>query len=292
MTSKPDLMTTDLDLAFHDFAHAFTTTPDEALAAFQLLLLRRDLCRARVAFLRRLSYGAAKPGNFEQEVALIRDPGTLVAVEQGTLSLARLASLSCHPDALWQAHLAATDSEAPAPPPGGDSEVLLGTSFTTLARTDRLDELRERLRPLLPFLLEHRGLPAALAGDFLDFVVSQVPRMGPRRFRDVLPDWLQEFARARGLTVAATSFTDEDFRALTGRSAVARVLDRVGASEPDWARNYRTFARSHILRTPGELRSLEAPAALADEPDLPIFRRGLAAEAERVQQEDLTWLLE
>jgi hypothetical protein len=293
MVSEHTPSAPDLDLILHDFDQAFAEAPDRALAAVQLLLLQGDLCRARAAFLRRLGPGPAAPHDFAPEIDAIRALGTLDAVEQGKLSLERLVALVRHPGALWEAHLAATGTELPGPFPVSqpdDTRVRMGEMGTGLTSVflHAPDEFRRRLRPWLPFLLEHVGLDAGRADAFLDFVLARAPELGTRRFRDLLPVWLREFA---GGAREVPELSDEDFAAVADRGAVALVLDRATPDEPAWARDFRAFARGRALQSPQELRTLEMTGLAGDEYDLRAFRRGLAAEAEQLREAELSFLL-
>jgi hypothetical protein len=171
-------------------------------------------------------------------------------------------------------------------PPGKD------VGFTTLARdggAEALRSLRERLRPFLPFLLECVGLDHSRADAFLDFALSRTEEVRRHRFRELLPGWLREFA---GGGREAPAVREEDLERAAGRAAVVLVLDRVGPDEPAWARDFRDLARARRPQKPWELRTLEVTGPLAGEPDLPIFRRSLAAQAEQLQRRELAALLE
>jgi hypothetical protein len=162
-----------------------------------------------------------------------------------------------------------------------------GGGLTSLLLRDP-DAFRRRLRPWLPFLLEHVGLDAGRADAFLDFVLARAHEIGSRRVRDLLPDWLRQFAGGSG---RLPTLTDDDFQAVAGRGAVALVLDRAGADKSAWARDFCAFARGRSLRSPQELRTLDVAGLAVDPYDLQVFRRTLAAEAEQLQQAELSFLL-
>jgi hypothetical protein len=86
----------------------------QALAAFQSLLLDEASCRARVDLLHALRDRATREmpdlvpprADFTREIRAIAELGTFRAFAQGLLLPHRLAGLTRDPDALWQAHLA------------------------------------------------------------------------------------------------------------------------------------------------------------------------------------------
>jgi hypothetical protein len=136
-------MSTDLDLMLFDFEAEHQTQPKQALRTVQLLLLDEEACRARAGLLRDLArleaakgQGAApvRPANdFRHELALIREVGTIRAVERGLLDPRRLGLLLRDPDALELAHQAVTGLDADAPVARRDT--LLGNGEANGERT-------------------------------------------------------------------------------------------------------------------------------------------------------------
>jgi hypothetical protein len=279
-------MNVDFDLLFLDFEDAFAQAPERAVHALQAILLDPAACRARITFLRSLEDlrregpgpAGRRPdqpqGEFAREIRTILEIGILPALEQGRLEPGRLAALTRDADALRQLHHALTaddtedDTEA-VPAPSG---------FTALAARGAWEELGARLRPHLPYLLMHVGLPAAMADPLHEFLVRRArgAGTGARRFRELVPGWLDEFARESGLDVRLRPLREEDWVRIIEWSTVQLVLEEHPAGEPAWARSFRRAARDRGVASRRELAAVALPAdpAYTDD-DLASFRRHL-----------------
>lgn len=157
--------------------------------------------------------------------------------------------------------------------------------FTTLARQGQWSRLRENLRPLLPVLLELLGLRDRLASALLEHLLERAKAIGDERFGDLLPRWLEEFARAQGQRKALPPL---DWAALAERAAVLWVLAEAPAEEPDWARRFRQEARR--AATAQELLHLALPPDFPRPSSLAPFQRELAARVQRQREETLALL--
>ncbi len=318
----------DLNLVFLDFADEYEHQPRQAVHALQALLLDEDVCRARIAFLKRLattkpqdrpSRGVhiqafimasdhdegrdRKVSDFSAELRAILELGTF-RLEQGRLSVDRLDALTRDPDALWQAHreLMADLVEEPAnsdpdlepqtpmvpgpgrlpePDPrfrhidrvgsGGMGEIWMAessedsgipraiqgyaegelarsgepTGFTTLVGRQDWSELAGRLRPYLPEVLRTVGLDEALRDPLLEIILKRARTLDSRerRFRELLPGWLEEFAVQAGIGPLPHPLRQEDWEAIIDRAVLRIVLDQEREGEPEWVRQFRRTAR-------------------------------------------------
>lgn len=248
--------------------------------------------------------GPRKPdtrANLAEAVALVCGAQVLPLYREGRLTeehVWQLHRLTCDADALLDAHRRLVEEDAAAPtavevPTRVFEETRFGvpiTGFTVLARTGRLADLEERLRPWLPFLLRRAGLTAdlddALARQFLTFLRGRMADVQHRGFRDLFPVWVQDFARARG----ATGQVHADGLLLSGEEveadAVERVLRRPGEGESPWARSYREAALHAPVRTARDLLTFETPH-VRDVSCLPNYRRDLFLEARQVLRDGL-----
>jgi hypothetical protein len=302
----------DLDVALSDFAAEHDQGPERALCRLQLLLLDEDTCLARVAYLRTLAAaarGESPPRDlpdalhpFREEFRLLGEEGLFAARAAGRLTpdvVRRLDRLTRDPDALLEAHrqLAADEGAhgslpAGAPEAAKDETALgaEGTGFTALARAGRVAEVEDRLRPWLPFLLRRAGLAddldEALARQFLAHVRTRLGEARQRRFRDLLPAWLSDFASQHGL---AGRLRPDRLRPSAGdleAFAVERVLRRAGEDESPWARAFRESALRQQVHDAEALLAFE-PAGAGSAPALPNYRRDLFHEARRAHRDGL-----
>jgi hypothetical protein len=301
----------NLDVAMFDFADEYAQNPERALYRLQFLLLDEDTCVARVAFVRALAAGRESPlrdvrqpaGALRAEITLLCEEGLFAAHAAGRLTperARRLAQLTRDPDALLEAHrrLIGEDGDDTPPPAAGgltaakDETTQHGqpTGFTALARAGRLADLKERLRPWLPYRLRQAGitrdLDAALAGRFLDYVQTRIEEVRHRRFRELLSVWLSDFARqqdlAEGLQAGHLQPTAADLEA----DAVEQVLLRPGEHEAAWAKLFRESALRSRVPTARALLAFQAAEA-ANAPALPNYRRDLFLEVRRAHRDGL-----
>jgi hypothetical protein len=296
----------DLDSALFDFAEEFTHHPERALCRLQLLLLDEDTCLARVAFLRELT-GSAGPDfrqtvdAFRPEIALLCEEGLFAAHAAGRLTpdrVRRLDRLTRASEALLEAHrqLVAEEgvAEAPAatavPAAGRDDTALPArlTGFTDLVLVGRIADLEERLRPWLPFLLRRAGLSdhldEALAQKFLAHVRRRIQEVRARRFRELLPGWLSDFAQQENLAARLRAGRLQPTAADLEADAVEQVLRRPGENESAWAKGFRDSARRAAVQTAQALLSFEL-AEVGNVPALPSYRRDLFREARRAHRD-------
>lgn len=302
-------MTADTHAPLWDFAEDFRTNPEPALCRLQALLLDRRAVLRRVAELRALAddgaaeFAGSNTGGTDlaDAVALVCGARLLPQYREGRLTekhVWQLHRLTCDADALPDAHrrLVAEDAAAPATvevPTTAYEETRFGlpvTGFTLLARTGRLADLEERLRPWLPFLLRRTGLTAdldeALARQFLSFLRGRMADVQHHGFRDLFPVWVQDFAQARGaagtLHAAGLNLSPADVEA----DAVERVLRRPGEGESPWAKSYREAALHTPVRTARDLLTFETPH-VREVSCLPNYRRDLFLEARQVLRDGL-----
>jgi hypothetical protein len=303
----------DLEAALFDLAEEYAREPERALHRLQLLVLDEDTCLARVAFLQALAEAdrlQSSPGvrqavgSFRDEIALLCEEGLLAAHAAGRLTpdrVARLDKLTRDPEVLLEAHRRLVgDEEEPAPsqPAAGTTSAAKDdtgipaqpTGFTALARAGRVDDLVKRLRPWLPFLLRRAGLSddldEGLARAFLTYVRTRIDEVRQRRFRELLPEWVRDFARQQNradrLPADWAAPTAADLEA----DAVERVLYRAGDGEPEWARRFREAALRSGLHDARALLSFEPPE-VGDVAALPSYRRDLFSEVRWAKQEGL-----
>ena len=157
------------------------------------------------------------------------------------------------------------------------------TNFTQLAIERRWPELQERLRPCLPELIQFVGLKGASSDDLLQFLLkrAQSAGVGPLRFRELLPGWLEEYAGRMRLS-PPRPLRPEDWVTFIRRAAVRLVLDAVPSGEPGWARMFRLHARDATSwQEIAQLVPSEPP-----QPDaLYRFRRYLVAHIRQVHRQ-------
>jgi hypothetical protein len=298
-----------LDLLFLDFAEEYQKHPEQALYALQALLLDQASVRGRVAFLHEL--GALSEtdlpdvapererSDFTEEIRLIREIGTIRAVEEHKLDPQRLAALICDPEALWRAHRALVSEDegveptpAPTTPVTARSETSPETTpgtFTNLAVGGRWPELADRLRPYLPEVLQAVGLDVALAGPLLKFIQEQArsTTLQGRHFRQLLPVWLNEFAAAHGKEMARPLRQEEweaILRPIVERTASRIILEEEPAGQPSWAREFRRIALERRAGSLQDLLLIELPEESVPALALGSFRRDLATRIDRKRE--------
>jgi DNA repair protein RadD len=106
-----------LDLVMFDFATSYAQQPEDALVQLERLVLDREVCLARIAFLRATAEKLRdqvpeKPSRRAQadlasEIRLVASGRLLDAHQEGKLTPDRvrlLHQLSCDPEALWRVH--------------------------------------------------------------------------------------------------------------------------------------------------------------------------------------------
>jgi hypothetical protein len=314
----------DLGVAMFDFAAEYAESPERALRRLQFLLLDEDTCLARVALLQTLADADDEPARdagqpaeaFGEEIALLCEEGVLAAHAAGRLDagvVGRLDRLTRDPDRLWRAHQALTadvpDAREHAPPEhaapaSATASALAGAAcsdttvvaapdagspeFTSLAGAGRWSELGKRLQPYLPDMLRLARLPDTLADELRQFLLERaraVPLAG-RRFGDLLPQWLTEFAQAHG-SAPARPLTRADWLAVLEGWSVRTVLEAAPAGEPDWAREFRRRALRHGVASGPELLRLTLPEAAARASALPMFRRDLLSQIQNERDKAL-----
>jgi hypothetical protein len=304
----------DLDAALFGFAEEYARERERALYRLQLLVLDEDTCLARVAFLQALAEASGRlsspqdvrqaVGSFRDEIALLCQEGLLTAHAAGRLTpdrVARLDKLTRDPEALLEAHrrLVGEGEELARQKPGSGAtspakddtgSTAQPSGFTALARAGRVANLEERLIPWLPFLLRRSGLSddldKGLARAFLAYVRTRIDEVRQRRFRELLPEWVRDFARQQNradrLRADWAAPTAADLEAV----AVERVLRRASEDESEWARRFRESALRSGLHDARALLSFE-PAEVGDVAALPSYRRDLFSEVRRAKQEGL-----
>jgi hypothetical protein len=279
-------MKLDFDLLFLDFKEAYAEAPAQAVYALQALLLDPTACQARITFLRSLEERDRQrhdghrpdhvPRDFAPEIRTILEIGIFPGLEQGRLELRRLADLTRDPDALAQIHEALMTDDKGLPPETKSKSAPAG--FTALAARGDWSGLEAGLRPHLPYVLMHVGLPGNLADRLRDFLVRQARAggSGDRRFRELIPGWLDSFARETGHTAPLRPLSEEDWARIIEWSAVRLVLEEQPGDEPAWARGFRRAARDSGVRSRRELATFALPADQAHTgSDLASFRRHL-----------------
>jgi hypothetical protein len=297
-----------------DFAQDFAANGEPALRRLQALLLDGKACLNRVAFLDALAEEGTvelpelraelSPDSFIEEIGLICEMGLMRAYREGILlpeRIARLQRFTCDPDALLAAHRRLVEeADAPASPQEAPTASGLGKDdtgtqaqrhgFTTLARAGHLGDLEDRLRPWLPFLLRRVGLADnlddALARQFLAYLRTRIEEVQQRRFRDLLPGWLRDFARQQNRSDQLQGDRLYPTPAELEADAIERVLRHAGERESAWAKAFRESALRAQVKTGRELLSFE-PAEAADIHALPNYRRDLFREARQAHGEGL-----
>jgi hypothetical protein len=119
------------------------------------------------------------------------------------------------------------------------------------------------------------------AGPFLAFVRERVETagLGGKRFREVLPGWLDAFARQNHLTLQR-SLRQEDWEMILTQAAFHQVLAEERPNEPDWARQFRALARETAMRSPHDLLALRVPEEWSRRSGFSIYRRELLIAVE------------
>jgi hypothetical protein len=276
----------NLNLVLLDFSNEYEHEPRQAVHALQALLLDENACRARIAFLERLAATTMSArhrgedrdrGDWTPEIRAILDVGTFRALEQGRLSAERLDALSRDPNALWRAHqeLMADLERDVQPAPAGEP-----TGFTRLAERGDWHGLTSRLRPYLPEVLRTVGLDESLRDRLLDFVVEKARTMASRkrRFRELMPEWLEEFAGRVGVGSLPHPLKQEDWVAMIDRAVLRLVLEDEPEGEPEWARQFRRTARQSRAASWQDLLRLDLPETVVSTPALQCFQRDLIAQ--------------
>jgi hypothetical protein len=253
--------------------------------------------------------GGSVINDFSAEIRAILEVGTFRALEQGRLSVDRLDALSRNGEALWQAHQElmgdlelepvewdrAPDEEPrfraeqnrQKAEPGRAGEP---TGFTRLAERGDWYGLASRLRPYLPEVLRTVGLDESLRDRLLDFIVEEkAPTMASRkrRFRELMPEWLEEFAGRVGVGSLPQPLKQDNWEAMIDRAVLRLVLEDEPEGEPEWARQFRRTARQSRAASWQDLLRLPVPEAIASMPALPRFRRDLIARIQRERAEAL-----
>jgi hypothetical protein len=253
--------------------------------------------------------GSSVIDDFTAEIRAIVEVGTFRALEQRQLSVDRLDALSRNRHALWQAHQelmgdlepesvgwdrasdeaskfhAVQNLQRAVPSRGGEP-----TGFTRLAERGDWYGLASRLRPYLPELLHTVGLDESLRGRLLDFIVEEkAPTLATRkrRFRELMPEWLEEFAGRVGIGSLPHPPKQEDWEAMIDRAVLRLLLEDEPEGEPEWARLFRRTARQSRAASWQDLLRLPLPESIASMPALPRFRRDLIARIQRERAEAL-----
>lgn len=273
---------------FLDFAEAYERDPSQAISALQTLLLDERACRARVDFLRSLAELAAcefpdlpagpPSQDFCDMIRALLDVGTARALELGLTTPERLHTLSCDPEALRWAHEALTGDPTAIPAPASASP------FTTLMAGGQISELIERLRPVLPAILQAVGLPIDHADRLRQFLKERLGAgVRGRRFRELIPGWLEEFAHLAGLGALPRPLDPGDWRRIVERAVMLHVLRQRPAGEPPWAEEYRETALQRGAESWEDLQAITLPEPYAQQAadDLPMFRRDLIFQVQQ-----------
>lgn len=300
-------MRPDLDLVLLDFEEIWDRDPQAAVQAVESLLRDHSTCEARVEMLRQMErYAEKQPElpplvpreDFTREIELLVDPGLVEAVDRNLIARERLGALICDPDALLAAHGAISRTEHGGSPvgPAGDTRVeasgdevtgpsTSGSGFTELVRRGRWREVEARLRPWLPDLLRHMGLSDQLTEPLMEFIGEQASQLGGRRFSEVLPAWLDEFAREQGAVPRRSLRTEEEWRDFVEPSALRQVLQVEIPHEPDWVRRFRDAAIEERIGSLAALLNFEPVVSLASPEDVAALRRELVHEASDKREE-------
>jgi hypothetical protein len=267
----------DINLVGLDFAEAHDRDPRQAVALALALLLDARACRARVAFLEAVAGWPRSPGDFSSEVRLLAEVGLARALRERRLSCERLDALLRDPTALWQAHTALVGEE-PVFSVCSIGEPLGG--FTDMLSTGRWPALEERLRPYLPAVLRFVGLEREPAEGVLAYVLQRAREdTTGKRFRDLLPAWLEDYARFRGLDGLPRPLRIDDWLALIEEGAVQLVLAREEPTEPDWAQQFRRGALAQRVGSWPEVELLAPPEQAGSA--FAVFRRNLLVQIQR-----------
>jgi hypothetical protein len=162
----------------------------------------------------------------------------------------------------------------------------LATGFTLLVGEGRWTELRARLQRYLPALIEHVGLDSLTLGPLVDFVLLQARELKGRRLRELLPRWMDEFAREQQ-TGLKRPLREADLPGVIERGAVRQVLAAPAETkEPAWAAAFRRLALEQGAASGREILDVPlSPELSQTSPFLPGFRRQLAAEIQREVEE-------
>jgi hypothetical protein len=296
----------DLDVAMFDFAAEHKQDPERALYRLQFLLLDEDTCLARVAFLRAMAAARKPPSpsvrerteSFHDEIGLLCEEGLFAAQAAGCLTpeqVHRLQRLTCNADALLAAHHrlvgeVTTPMEDEAGITHGSAGVTDQTAggFTSLVASRNWSKLSKRLQPYLPEMLRIARLPPALADDLQQFLVDRAHSVSlqGRRFGEILPEWLTEFAQTHGAPLARPVMR-EDWEAILESWSVRTVLETVPAGEPDWAREFRQLALRLGVVSGQDLLGMALPEPYDRVPALPMFRRDLLSQMQQEREEAL-----
>lgn len=280
----------DLDAVLFDFVSAHAENPREALHRLHVLLLDEETCLARAAFLRGLASGTesetALPGRVSSSLCtealdLMRG-GELLARPLQPAEVQVLGRLTCDPEALAAVHrelVHGEPEEKHTEIEAGTAETAMGPSPTSLLRAGQGKVVMEVLVPWLPHLLRRVGLDERLADDLRVDLSRRLAESFPfnLRFRDLLMQWLEEFAQAHPESGRFQPLSDEEYRVMIQEAAWDRVLGG-GVDEPAWARRVRTLARASNARSPDDLLTLRLPDDIAEEGAAVTFLFGLAAE--------------
>ena len=194
----------------------------------------------------------------------------------------------------------ADDRFAPQPA-GEDSTAMtfaetapLGPGYTQKALRGDAPGLTADLQPWVPFLLQRLGVSPGeaerLADALLSYVVGRIGEVTPqRRFRDLLPGWLADFAAAQGIPLTLPPLTTQEWESLlkaaSDHEAVTWVLSQALPGEPENLRDFRRRLLGLRPQTPQFLREYRSEEEENGDRAIARFRRNLAAQGEQRQQD-------
>src|SRR5262249_51192205 len=125
-----------------------------------------------------------------------------------------------------------------------------------------------------------------LVERFLAHVRARLGEVKSARFRDLLPAWLESFAREHGLAARPGGIVRPPTPADLEAGAVERVLRSPGEDESAWAGPFRALALAAPVRTAEALLAF-APPEVGEVPALASYRRDLFREARLAHSEAL-----
>ncbi len=150
----------------------------------------------------------------------------------------------------------ANDDAASRPPVEHDETVVAAgetqaETATAGAGCGKFDDVKARLKRLLPILLEKIGMARNLSEPALQFISPRLSEMRGRRILDDLRIWLEEFTHGthRGQPPAFPR-TAEEWEDKVMAAALRRVLEDCRSGEPEWARQIRNEAWRQDVATP------------------------------------------
>ena len=186
----------------------------------------------------------------------------LLKVHRGLLS-------ACLPDKLQEETIMDTEVLA--------DEVTVG-HLTWLAQHDILS-LRQRLKEVIPSLVEFLNWEEEDVDDLLDVLVDRCRHIGMLRFREAVGEWLEDYAQARSLP-HMYRLSPNEWKLILYRSAIHRVRNHYlpgregGTLPPGWVSDYFSQINRVNEILPRQLLNISVAGEGQHVPSgLPGFRR-------------------